>query len=458
MILWAGSVLLAWVVPGVVGLAATGELHRLSQRIEVDGEGLGMARELELAMLAVRREELLWRATGESEHLQQRDAHRALAASVAGSLRSYVHTAQGGELLGTVQEKLNVLRGQSESSAAMPPESLAQTMNEMLTAANRLSLHERDRMEETVWEANHLQAVVSYWMLGLSVGTAAMLFIGSPRIIRRVTYPVRVLAEAAKALGKGDLSARASILHDDELGALARAFNDMAADMAERQSRRLQFVAIVAHDLKNPVLTIEMAGRLLRDASPNEEQRPYVDAVIDEATRLRVTLRDLMDDLQVASGRLTIRKNDVELGSLVGRLVQTQARAVTDHELVADTQECRIIGDARRLERDVSNLVSNAVKYSPCNTRIMVRVEKRDSVAVLSVSDQGPGVAEEDLQAIFEPFGRGRTADGVAEGAGIGLYVVKQVVEAHDGQVEVYREPGRGTTFLVTLPLAQMSG
>ncbi len=353
------------------------------------------------------------------------------------------------------RERLKVLHSQSGLPTLPPPESLTQTADELLTAARGLSLHMRSHMEQTVQVANRRQRAISTWMLGLSAGTAILLFVGAHSIIHRVAYPALALTKAADAFGRGDFFARAPILHDDELGALARTFNNMANDIADRESHRLQFVATVAHDLKNPVLTIELAGRILGDSAPSEEQRPYVDAVIDEASRLKVTLRDLMDDLQVASGYLSIRRADVELGSVVRQLVETQAKAVTDHEFVIETQECTVLGDARRLERVISNLVSNAVKYSPSNTRVTVRVEKQESAVVLSVSDEGPGIAAEDLRAIFQPFGRGRAADALADGTGIGLYVVKQIVEAHEGQIEVHSEPGHGATFLVKLPLTE---
>jgi signal transduction histidine kinase len=115
---------------------------------------------------------------------------------------------------------------------------------------------------------------------------------------------------------------------------------------------------------------------------------------------------------------------------------------------------CNIEGDAERLERVVMNLFSNALKYSPPRTRVTVRVAPKSSHAELTVSDQGPGIAKEDLPVIFQPFGRGRSADTLAEGAGMGLYVVKQIVGAHGGRIEVQSKPGHGTTFLIELPLA----
>lgn len=106
---------------------------------------------------------------------------------------------------------------------------------------------------------------------------------------------------------------------------------------------------------------------------------------------------------------------------------------------------------------DLKNLVSNAVEYSPQNTRVTLLVERVDSQVVLSVCDEGPGIAKEDLKVLFQPFGRGRSADTLAEGTGMGLYVVKQIVEAHGGRIEAQSEPGHGARFETRLPLARMS-
>lgn len=107
------------------------------------------------------------------------------------------------------------------------------------------------------------------------------------------------------------------------------------------------------------------------------------------------------------------------------------------------------------MARVLTKLISNAVKCSPRQTPVTVRVARNRTAATLSVSDQRVGIEKEDLKLLFQPFGPGRTAATLAGDAGMGLYVVKQIVDAHNGRVEVESQPGHGTTFYVTLPLAQ---
>jgi signal transduction histidine kinase len=268
--------------------------------------------------------------------------------------------------------------------------------------------------------------------------------------------PALALTGAAAAFGSGDFSARASVRHEDEMGALARTFNNMAADIANRENDRQRFVAMVAHDLKNPLLAITMGCRLLEQSADNEQKRrSHLDAIRAEVGRLQGIVRDLTDDIQVASGQFSIRKAPFDLVALVRQLIQTQAEAFSSHEMVLQAAgECMVLGDAARIERVVQNLISNAVKYSDAGKRITVAVSTEDRSAMLSVSDEGPGISEDELRVLFQPFGRGGSVDPAIEGTGMGLHIVKRIVEAHEGRIEVESELGHGSTFRIHLPLA----
>jgi signal transduction histidine kinase len=343
------------------------------------------------------------------------------------------------------------------SCAGTPQEETAeQHAQDLESRVYRLQHQYMCEMGDLLYAAKELQGTVEIWAMSLLGGTAVLLIIGSLVVINRMMRPALALTSAAAAFGSGDFSTKAPVLHDDEMGALARTFNNMAADIADRENNRQQFVAMVVHDLKNPLLVVEMSGRMLRQSVENKQQRnSYLDAIEAEVKRLRGIVRDLTDDIQVASGRFSVRKAPVELTALVRQLVQTQAEAFSSHEIVLQASgECVVLGDAGRIERVAQNLISNAVKYSAPGKRVTVRVETKEQFVVLSVSDEGPGIREEDLRVLFQPFGRGRSADTFAEGTGMGLYIVKRIVEAHDGRIEVQSELGHGSTFRVSLPLA----
>jgi signal transduction histidine kinase len=455
VILWAVSVFLAWAALVVGWLLAWGELSTIMSRVRLDGRALHLARDLELAVLAGRRADLLWQATGEAQHRERRDAYQTEAEQIAADLDPYTTSQAERDLLADIRRSLRTLRDQSAAPTLVPLESVLRSADDLLRTLRRFHEWKETQMQKSVRAARRTYDAVSYWAIGLFTVTAVLLLGGSVAVIHRVVRPALALTDAAEAFGRGQLSARAAVLHDDELGVLAQTFNHMADDISSRDRNRLDFIAMVVHDLKNPVMAVEMASRLLR-ACPNSgpQCRSYLDSIDAEVRQLRTIVRDLMDDVQVASGRFSVQKAPVHLCELTWRLVETEARTFADHQIVADIQErCTVLGDARRIERVVMNLLSNAIKYSPSGSQVTVRVRKEGAFAVLSVSDQGLGIPREDQEVIFLPFGRGRSAGGGAEGTGIGLYVVRRIVEAHDGRIEVDSEPGRGTEFRVRLPL-----
>jgi two-component system sensor histidine kinase MtrB len=457
---WAGCMFLAWA--GLVGgwFVAKNRLSGIDRRIALDMQALDAAHELELDVLNDRYNDLLWKATGQSAYEQKREESLHAAEQIAGDLQRYVTTDPEQEVSVRIEREMNTLREQSGSAALSPSQSEPLLAN-LLLAVHQFDIQNEKDLQNSLHAADDLDRDVTGWALVLSLSTAGLLAAGSFSLVNRVVRPTLALTASARDFGQGNLSARAAVLHDDELGALARTFNNMADDIANREKDRLQFVAMVVHDLKNPALAIDLGARMLREslssgqAAGSQETASVLDEMSDEAKRLRTIIRDLTDDIQVASGRFVVNKARIDLCALVRRLIQSQAQAFADHRIVVENgQGCTVLGDADRLERVVQNLVSNAVKYSPSNTQVTVRIEKKGPFVLLAVSDQGRGISAEDQKILFQPFGRGRSAERLAEGSGMGLYVVKQIIEAHGGQIAVQSEPGHGTTFQIKLPLA----
>jgi signal transduction histidine kinase len=455
VVLWSASVLLAWA--GMVGgwFVARSKLSAIDSRVSQDTRALQAAHELESDVFAERYENLLWKTTGQSTYKQEQEKYLQAAERIAADLSPYTTTAEEGELGAQIQTDMQTLREQSQSPAPASSQNMPQ-LDDLLSAVSLFDAQNENDLQVSLHAADIVAGEVSDLAIFLSLSTAGLLFAGSLIVVNRVVRPALALTNSARDFGQGDFSARAAVMHDDELGSLARTINNMADDIANREQERLRFVAMAVHDLKNPVLAIEMSARMLRESWNDEQERDLcLDGIREEAKRLRSIIRDLTDDVQVSSGRFTVNKARVDLCELVRRLIQAQGQAFADHQVVVESVEtCTVLGDADRLERVVQNLVSNAVKYSPRDTRVVVSIERRESFAVLAVCDEGPGISQEDLKVIFQPFGRGRSADRLAEGTGMGLYVVKQIVEAHNGQITVQSTPGQGTTFRIKLPLA----
>jgi signal transduction histidine kinase len=454
--LWMVTISAAWIVL-VVGWAIANiwSVHNHHAGLTTDIQAVNVAHRLEIALLGYRREDLLWHATKRTDYRQLRDEYLGTARQTAESLGLYSPSQKEQAIVIQIQEAMEALEGQIRIPSPIPPESEVQLTEEVLTDVRELRQGKEMLMHDSIETADRLYRRMTYWTLGLLAATALMLFGGGWRFTRRVIRPVLALSRAAEDFGCGDLTRRAPVLYNDELGALARTFNNMALDISNREKKRVQFVAMVVHDLKNPVHAIDIAARLLsRPELSMEDRKLYLSGVMQETEKLKRIIRELIDDAQVATGHFSLHKTNTDVGLLVRRLVEAQSNTEAGHEIDVEAPAgCIVQADVKRMERVVTNLLSNAIKYSPHHTRVTVRVARNGAQARLTVSDEGPGIANEDLRVVFQPFGRGRSAGTLAEGAGMGLYVVKQIVKAHGGRVEVQSQLGHGTTFLVDVPL-----
>ncbi len=254
----------------------------------------------------------------------------------------------------------------------------------------------------------------------------------------------------------------------DEKGAIAGAvavYDDVSADELLRRQKD-QFLSAAAHDLKTPLTSIRGLAQLLqrqlqRRETDQPERAMSTLSGLESATRKMAALIDeLLDVSRLQTvGELSLSRSRVDLGRLAERVVAEHRSMAQRHSFDLEGHEDGVTGcwDEPRLERVITNLVGNAVKYSPDGGEVRVRIgveqEGARSWAVLSVSDQGIGIPAGEIDHIFERFRRGSNIPERLSGSGIGLGYVRQVVEQHGGAVAVQSEPGSGSTFTIRLPM-----
>ena len=242
----------------------------------------------------------------------------------------------------------------------------------------------------------------------------------------------------------------------DESAQRPRELRDVKREQARVDARTLA-LAMVSHDLRAPLAAVRSLARLLIDA-PFEPAHVVerASAVARCTERMASMLDDLIDEALLESGRLRLAPAAVDAASFVAELLERMrgALAVDRVVLCAPAGLPRLSADPSRLERVLVNLLSNALKYS--SSTVVVQVAGRGTELELAVIDGGRGIAREALPHVFEPFFRERAPDA-GEGLGLGLHIVRRIVEAHGGHVEVESEQGRGTTFRVTMPIARDS-
>jgi signal transduction histidine kinase len=237
------------------------------------------------------------------------------------------------------------------------------------------------------------------------------------------------------------------------------------AEQARRQAAlREDYVALISHDLRGPLTNILgradlLAASLARSSSQLEEEQRNVEAIRKSARQLKVMIQDLVDTVRLESGNIVLRPAPADIVAIVRDVVdgilsrEEQRRALVE---VGDQIPLALV-DRDRIQRVVSNLLTNALKYSPQAEPVAVRVAAQDGQVLVSVTDRGVGIAPQDLAQLFEKYYRPETSRGT-EGLGLGLYIARLIVEATGGRIWAESELARGSTFNFTLPVAPREG
>jgi PAS domain S-box-containing protein len=225
----------------------------------------------------------------------------------------------------------------------------------------------------------------------------------------------------------------------------------------EAEELKSTFVSVISHELKTPVALIKGYVSTLRreDASWDREVIADSLAVIEEeADHLTELIENLLDASRLQAGVLAINSTDVDLGSLARRIAERFQVQSERHQIIVDlpVDFPVILGDDDRLAQVFSNLISNAIKYSPDGGEIHISGQAHPQQVVLCFSDQGPGIAIGDIPYVFDRFYRATDASRTTKGAGLGLYLARAVVEAHGGRIWVDPKPGAGARICFSLP------
>jgi len=286
-------------------------------------------------------------------------------------------------------------------------------------------------------------------LLALGLGALAAMLV-APALAR----PLRRLTDVARRMEQGALDTRARPGGGREIEQVGHALNRLAETLEREEEIRREAAADVAHELRTPLGGIVARVEAAQDGVLADE-RANLDAIHTEAMRLARLVEDLGRLADAQRPGLLLDKQQIDLADIARRRVAQQADlfAARDVALELDLAPASLRGDAARLEQVVDNLLSNALRYTDPGGRVTLRVCCAGEEVELEVADTGIGIREEDLPFLFERFWRGEKSRSRATGgAGIGLAIVRELVRAHDGQIEVESTPGGGSRFRVTLP------
>ena len=287
---------------------------------------------------------------------------------------------------------------------------------------------------------------------------AAALALALVQIVARgLTRPLREMAAGTTAMARGDYAVRVPDGgRADEVGDLARAFNAMAAELAEVERHRKDLVANVSHELRTPISALQ--AKLENVADGVEAADPQtIRTMLAQVERLGRLVSQLLDLSRLESRAVPLDVRPFEVGVVLAHVArEASLHAPADVELAVDAPAGLLAeGDPERVHQVVVNLVENAVRHSPRPGRVTIAAAGAGDRVRISVADEGPGIPEQDADRVFERFDRAdaaRSADG--GGAGLGLAIARWIVDLHGGEIRAERAQPRGCRMVVELPAA----
>ena len=268
--------------------------------------------------------------------------------------------------------------------------------------------------------------------------------------------PINDLVHAMREVSQGDFSVRVDAEDvSGDMGRLVSSFNDMATELGGLELFRKDFINNFSHEFKTPIVSIKgFARQLERDDLTDAQRREYLDIIISESDRLanmsgNVLLLSKLENQNIVTDK-TMYRLDEQLRKCI--LLMEKQWTQKDLDLDLDMDEVEFLGNEEMVQHVWVNLLGNAIKFSPQGGTLSVWLRREDGTAMVSVRDEGPGMDEATRKRIFEKFYQGDTAHA-SEGNGLGLSLVKRIVDLCQGSVTVESEPGQGATFTVRLPL-----
>lgn len=298
-----------------------------------------------------------------------------------------------------------------------------------------------------------------FFLTGAAIAAGVVAAI-SYYVSQRIARPISLVSEAGRKVARSDFSARVDWDSPDEVGQLARGFNEMAAELGRLEVARKELMAHVSHELKGPLARVAGYMEAIHDGLGGEEgRREHFVIVRQEVSRLTRLVNDLLDVSRLEAGRLKLHPIPCDLAPYLTRALAVFESPAANAKIALDAQIPSVLPIVRcepeRVEQVLVNLLQNALAHTPPDGSVQVRARVHDQHLVVTVADTGPGIAPAELSLVWEQFhksDRARTLD--KSGSGLGLTIARQLVELQGGTVWVESTLGQGSLFGFRFPIA----
>ena len=281
-------------------------------------------------------------------------------------------------------------------------------------------------------------------------------------VTKRLVRPLREMLDATQSFAKGDFSVRVPVERYDEIGKLAMAFNNMATNLASQETMRRSFVANVSHELKTPMTTIAgFIDGILDGTIPPEKRDKYLGIVSQEVKRLSRLVRSMLGIARIEAGEMKLVRTDFDINDIVCQTVFTFEQQIEQKRLEVrglDAGKFMVNADVDLVHQVVYNLVENAVQFADEGGYIEANYTQEDGRVFVGIRNSGEGLSKEEMPKVFDRFyktDRSRSLD--KNGVGLGLHIVRSIINLHGGEIIVKSVQGEFCEFRFSLPAAQKS-
>lgn len=283
-----------------------------------------------------------------------------------------------------------------------------------------------------------------------------IIFIVTSQLVR----PLKEMSDAASQYGKGDFTKRLDVYRDDEIGQLAQTLNTMADDLSTLESSRRSFTANVSHELKTPMTTIGgFIDGILDGTIPESEHKKYLRIVSEEVARLSRMVRSMLDLSKIEAGEMTVNSKPFNAINAIAQILFSFETAINDKNLEIrglEVGDVWVNADEDLIYQVIYNLMDNAVKFASQNGYIEFTFSTVGSKTNIGIRNSGQGLAAAEINKVFDRFYKTDKSRGLDKnGVGLGLYIVKNIINLHDGDIRVSSLEGEYTEFSITLSTAK---
>lgn len=322
--------------------------------------------------------------------------------------------------------------------------------------ATHVVLMHQDMTQTHSWLRGIALEVLLIILAGLLIAVVSVYY-----TTNALTRPFRQVNEIVQRYSKGDYNARIPISDTEEATQLALSFNTMADQLMDLEATRRSFVANVSHELRSPLTSMRGFLEAMQDGTiGREDYDQYIDIVLSETRRMTSMVNDLLDLARIESGKTAIKLEVFDINELIRRTLITFEARIYEQRMDVDIkfaqEQCYVEADSAQISQVLRNLIDNAIKYSPENSKLRIASYALRREVFVSIQDFGHGIPEEDVPHVFDRFYKVEKAHTPTKqsGTGLGLSIVKRIIDQHGQRITVKSIKGKGSTFTFTLKRA----